>query len=479
MVVSRFAVRGIGLVSTVILARLLRPEDFGLVALAAALVGSLDALSQCGFDMALFQTGAATRAHYDTVWTLTVWRNAAIAILLAAFAGPVALFFGDARLHEIMYFFAGGILVEGLFNVGIVDFRKELDFHREFAFQTIVKLVAFITTVTLAFLWRNYWALIIGGLSGKLTGLLLSYLMHPYRPRLSLGEWRSLIGFSKWMLLTNVGYFLSGRIATFTIGRVVDTHALGLYEISNEISDLPTGEIVWPIQRALYPGYAKFADDRQRLAENYIGGMAIIVMIAIPAALGIVATAPLIIEVFLGAKWREALPFLQLLSIAGVLRVGYANVGPVLLALGKIRLLAWLSAATLTILGGLIIPGTILAGALGAAYATAGASFLTLSIHLAVTLRLTQLTVGSLLRAVWRPLAAGLVMATAVVTLRSYWSALGFIPYAAVELAAAVAAGAVVYAGVVLGLWRLCGAPRGAEHDMLRLITRVLRRYCR
>jgi O-antigen/teichoic acid export membrane protein len=477
MVVSRFAVRGIGLVSTVILARLLRPEDFGLVALAAAVVGGLDALSQCGFDMALFQTGAATRAHYDTVWTLTVWRNAAIAILLAAFAGPVALFFGDARLHEIMYFFAGGILIEGLFNVGIVDFRKELDFHREFAFQTIVKLVAFVATVTLAFLWRNYWALIIGGLSGKLTGLVLSYTMHPHRPRFSLGEWRSLISFSKWMLLTNIGYFFSGRIETFTIGRVVDMHAVGMYEVASEISNLPTGEIVWPIQRALYPGYAKVGDDRERLAKNYLDGVAIIMMIALPAALGIVVTAQLIIDLFLGPKWADALPLLQILSIAGMLRIGYANTGPVVLALGRARLLSYLSILNVALTIGLVIPGTLIAGTKGAAYGILGASLATLAIYVATTLRLTHISVLRLCCSLWRTLAAGLVMALSVAALLALLPQIGFLSAAVLELPLAVIIGALLYVGVHLGLWMLAGSPSGPERVALAAIAPYFRRF--
>ena len=476
MVMSRFAIRGIGLVSTIILARLLRPEDFGLVALAAAIVGGLDALSQCGFDMALFQRGAATRGHYDTVWTLTVARNAIIAILVAAFAGPVALFFGDPRLHEVMYFFAGGMLVEGLFNVGIIDFRKELNFHREFAFQTAVKFVSFIAIITLALLWRNYWALVIGGLCGKITGLVLSYALHPYRPRYSLSEWKGLIGFSRWMLVTNIGYFFSGRIETFTIGRVVNVHALGVYEISNEISNLPTGEIVWPIQRALYPGYAKVGNDRGRLARNYIDGFAVIMMIALPAALGIVVTAQLIIEVFLGAKWYEALPLLQILSIAGVLRIGYANTGPVILALGRAKLISYLSIINVSLMVAFVIPGAIIEGTKGAAFGSLGASLVTLAINVAMTLRLTHTSVLRLILSIWRSIAAGTIMACAVASLITLWPHTGMPANADLKLAMAVICGVFVYVGAHLGFWRLAGSPAGSESVVLAAIAPQLRK---
>jgi lipopolysaccharide exporter len=98
MIGARLALRGIGLVSTVFLARLLRPEDFGLVALAMALVGTMETLGNFSFDLALIREGGATREHYDTVWTLTIIRGAAVAAGLAAPARPAASFFGDPRV---------------------------------------------------------------------------------------------------------------------------------------------------------------------------------------------------------------------------------------------------------------------------------------------------------------------------------------------------------------------------------------------
>src|SRR5690348_14630784 len=119
MVAARLALRSIGLVSTVFLARLLRPEDFGLVALAMALVGTLEMLGNFSFDLALIREGRATREHYDTVWTLTIIRSAAVAVVLAALARPAASFFSDPRVEAIVYCLAVATFLEGLQNVGI------------------------------------------------------------------------------------------------------------------------------------------------------------------------------------------------------------------------------------------------------------------------------------------------------------------------------------------------------------------------
>ena len=477
MVGSRVAIRSIGLLSTILLARLLRPEDFGLVALAMALVSTVDVFGNFSFDLALIREGSAERGHYDTVWTLTIIRGVAVAIALAALAAPAGRFFGDARVEPIVYWLAAAVLVEGFANVGIVDFRRELSFDREFALQVLNKLTAFFATLATAFLWRQYWALVVGIVVSKITFVVLSYRMHPYRPQITLSQWRSLFGFSKWLLASNISNFLSGRLDTFVIGRVAGAHAVGLYELSSEIADLPTVELIWPIQRALFPGYAKLMGDHDSLARNYLGGLAIIMMIAMPMAVGIACTAPLIIEIFLGPQWRDALPLLQVLAIAGILKVGQANSNTVLLSLGRARLISHLSALRLAVFAVLVITATVYAGPIGAAYAIVAGSAILLATYLGITLAVLAIGFNRLIAAVWRSLAAVLVMAIAVRLLMSI-SATGTEHLAPlVQLLVLVIAGALVYVGVHLVAWRLAGSPDGPERDVLTVVVPHARQW--
>lgn len=477
MVGCRFIIRGIGVVSVIILARLLRPQDFGLFSLAAALLGTLDVFGNFSFNIALIRDAEATREHYDTVWTLTILRGLGVALALCALGRPASIFFNDPRVEGILYFFALGTFLDGLQNVGIIDFRKSLNFHREFAFQIICKLAGFIFTVTFAILWRSYWALVVGMLAAKIAGLAASYIMHPFRPRLCLREWRSLFGFSKWLLTSNISTFLSSRLDTFVIGRVVGTYALGLYEIASEISNLPTGELVLPIQTALYPGYAKLISDPRRLAGSYIEVLAVLMIIAIPASVGIVCVADLLIRVFLGTRWLEALPLLQVLSIAGLMKLGSANTVPILLALGRSKLTSHLAFANLAILAVFIVGGAMAAGAIGTAYGVVVASAIISGIYITTTLRVLSLSVRPLIIAVWRTLAAVAVMTLAVHFLIAGWPQIGTETSAIVKLAAAVAVGILVYGVALLGFWRLAGAPEGAETMILRALAPRLRQW--
>src|SRR3954467_447282 len=210
----------VSLLSTIILARLLMPADFGLVALATTILAGLQALSELSFDIALIQNSRAGRPEYDSAWTLSACRNILIAIGLTVAAGPIASGFDDPRLEAIIYCLAVSTLLDGFQNIGIVDFRKELKFHQDLVFRVLGKLGPFLVTVPLAFLWRNYWALVIGTVAGSVFRVILSYAMHSYRPRISFAEWRHLIHFSKWLMLANLCIFISSRAITFIISAI-------------------------------------------------------------------------------------------------------------------------------------------------------------------------------------------------------------------------------------------------------------------
>ncbi len=477
MVGMRLAVRGIGLVSTIVLARLLRPEDFGLVALASALVGAIEMFSQFSLDLALIREGAAERSHYDTVWTLSLMRGVLIAALLAALAVPAGHFFRDVRVTPIVYCFALGSLLEGFQNVGIVDFRKHMTFGREFLFTVSLKIIGFVVTIAFALIWREYWALIAGIMAGKVAGLGLSYALHPYRPKLCLTHWHSLFHFSKWLLLNNIVQFLINRLDAFLIGRMLGARAFGLYDISLEIATLPTAELVAPVQRALFPGYAKVASDLNEIRAHYITTFSLVLALALPAAIGIALLPELIVDVFLGPKWHDAEPLLQVLAFVGLLHIGAAHSGSVLLALGKVRMLSQLTLARLLVLGPLLALGISHFGLAGATYALVATAAFSVMLYVGITLRILALAPTAILHATWRTIVAAVIMAAGVHVLLASWPH-GLTGAALIlELASAVAAGALIYTATHLVLWRLTGSPAGAERNVLTAVEVVLRRW--
>lgn len=269
MLLFKFIERSLGFISTLILVRLLAPADFGLVAMAMSFIAMAELLAAFGFDIALIQNQNATEDLYHTAWTCNLLLGASVALVMLISAQPIADFYQQPDLFWVVCALALGPAMSGLENIGVVAFRKDLHFRREFGFQVSRKIVGFLVVVPLAFALHSYWALVAGSLTSRLAGTTISYLAHPFRPHLSTSGASRLFGFSKWLLLNNLVGFLKERSSDFFIGRFHGPASLGIYNVSNEFASLPTTELSAPINRALLPGFAMIVNDRSALQIAY------------------------------------------------------------------------------------------------------------------------------------------------------------------------------------------------------------------
>jgi O-antigen/teichoic acid export membrane protein len=461
MVLAKIAERLLGLVSTLILVRLLLPADFGLVAMAISVIAIIEILGAFSFDMVLIYRQDATRVHYDTAWTFNVVVATVAAALMLLLAFPTARFYEEPRLVTVIVVLALGSLVQGFSNIGTVDFRKSLQFGKEFRFLLVKKVISFTVTVPLAFTLRNYWALIIGTVASKIAVVIASYVLHHYRPRFSLAAKGELFSFSKWLLLNNLIILARDRSADFAIGRLLGPHDLGLFSVSREIADLPTQQLTAPVNRAVFPGYAKQSHDLAQLRASFTQVTAVLWLLAIPAGTGIALTAPVLVPVALGMNWLEAIPLLGALAVFGTLMVMQANIGYVFYALGAPRTTTMLTLYYVVVLLPLLIVLTMRYGALGAAFAHVVTSAVFIPVSLAVIFRRLALPMTTFMSNVWRTVVAVGVMAVAVRAIVGRTMADGWDP--AASLAAAVLTGVVTYVVTLAVLWLASGSPPGPE----------------
>ena len=178
MVAMRWVHRLIGLASIAFLARLLLPEDFGIVGYAMLVIALLELLSGMSIDDALIRERDADAGYYSAAWTMNVLRGVVLAVLLLALARPAAEFFHEDALEAVVFAIAALPLLHGLENVGTVEFRKQLRFDLEFRFVLLPRIVATILTIALAFALRSYWALVAGSILGTSLKVAASYRLH-------------------------------------------------------------------------------------------------------------------------------------------------------------------------------------------------------------------------------------------------------------------------------------------------------------
>ena len=479
MVVLQSADRILGFVSMLILARLLVPADFGLVALGMAVVGSLAAFSEFGFDLALIQNQTAERRHYDTAWTLSVLRGFLLAGLLLLLAQPAATIFDDERLVALVSTLAIIPFLQGFANVGIVEFRKQLDFKKEFLYRFSSRLGGVITTVSLAFFWRDYWALVVGQLVAQGLRLFLSYGCHSYRPRLSLAAWRDLFNFSKWLFLNAIVHFASNRATTFVVGAFMTPTLVGLITLSQEITGLGWQVLVAPIKRTFFPGFAKLSHDLAALRKVLLNAYGLTVLSALPLTVGIGMTAELFVPLALGVNWLETIPLIEVLVYAALALALEGPARPVLLALNRPAIVTSLSMINAAILIPALIGGTWWAGVFGAAWALVAASFIMMIVRTYILQHFLRVSLASLMSRVWRALASCGVMALAVWGLKQTIAspAAASITEQMLNFALVVAAGALVYGLGLLFFWRLSRCPAdSAEGIVLALLQKKLAR---
>ncbi|MCP5142587.1 MAG: lipopolysaccharide biosynthesis protein [Chromatiales bacterium] len=480
MVLVRLAERSVGLISTLILVRLLMPSDFGLIAMATSIIALFELLTAFSFDMALIQNQSAEDHHYHTAWTLNVLLGLLSTGVVIAIAPAISTFYDEPALSAVIVALAPVLLLRGTVNIGIVAFRKDLQFHREFHYRVIKRLLSFAVTISLALYWQTYWALIVGTLADALIGSVLSYLLHPFRPRPSLRGWRDLFGFSVWVLFNSVLAFLRLRAPDFILGKVGGAHALGVYSVSYEVATTPTTELIAPVNRAVFPGFSKMTARLDELRYSYLQVAAGVLLLALPAGVGMAAIADVLVPVVLGEKWREAIPVIYLLALGGGVISFTANTLPVFMAIDRLRISSVFSLLNVILFVFLVWWWGREHGAQGAAKAWLVAAVLTHPLPLGYLMLHLRIPLLTYLGTVWRTVAASALM---------YWITRTWIDAQGVpdsvmgeigQLVGAVLIGALSYALGVLGLWWLQGRPSGAEETLLRkILPRVVGRLRR
>jgi lipopolysaccharide exporter len=468
MVGARLVDRLIGIISTLILARLLVPGDFGLVAMATAIGGILDLLGAFSFDLALIQNAKAERRHYDTVWTFNVLFGLVCGFGLVALAHVAAGFYSEPRLELVMYALSLSYFFNAFNNIGVVAFRKELNFGQEFKFMFWRRIATFVVTISAAFLLRSYWALLLGMTFGRMVGLVMSYTMNDYRPRFTLSALSELFGFSKWLLINNALFFLLHNGCTFVIGRMYGAASLGIYSVSYEISSLPSSELVAPINRVMFPSFSKMKQIEE-ISRAYLKLFGLITLTILPVGIGIAAVAEPLVLTALGSKWTQAIPLIQLLALHGAVSATQTNNGTVWLALGKPRATTSIAVYFLVVLFPALYLGLKWYGLPGVGYAYMLANVFTIPYGMYLSKTFLGFTWSQLLACVWRPILGVILMYVAVRLFDRHVT--DQLPLVRTLLDAAL--GALVYCVFVFLTWRGAGRPDSAERFVLNKVPFV------
>lgn len=459
----------LSLCSTLVLARLLTPDDFGLVAIATMLITVLAAATEMSLTAALVHHAAPERAHFDTAWTLNLLRAALLGGLLAAAAPWVADFYADARLRPVLQVLAVSVVLGGLNNPKLVVLTRQLQFWQEFAMAVSQKLFGFAVGVGMALAFKSYWALVGGTLAGQLAGVIVSYTVVPYRPRLAWGRARELWSFSLWTMLSQLLNTLNWKLDHFLISTFVGARALGAYTVGDNLAGLPTRESIGPLEKTLFPGLRQVVDEPERLRRAYRRAQGLISMIALPIGFACGALAEPLVRLVLGPQWTEAVLVVQVLACVFAFQTLSSAVHPLAYAMGRTRLMFQRDMFGFAMRVPIILLGMWWAGVPGVVYGRMLSGSLGVLINAYVVRELIAQPIGSQLMNSWRSVLSVALMWAGLSAAQAVWPVAGPAPQRACWLLGLMAAGGLAYLGLHFLLWRLCGRPAGAEQDLIEL----------
>ncbi len=437
------------MISTVILARLLTPTDFGIVAMAMIVVAMLEVLNQTGQKLAIIRLLEPTREHYDSAWTISVLLGFAIAAMIMVIAPFTNTYFHEPRAIPVMQCLALRAAMGGFENIGTTDFRRDLQFHLFFRYNIYPKIISFIVTIAFAVWLRNYWALVAGILTSQLSLTVLSYTMHPFRPRFSLQKVSEIWSFSFWTFVRAIGWYLNAQIDQIAIGGVAGAPSMGRYSVASDVATSPSREINDPMIAVLFPVMSKLQGDLEQLRALYLRVIGWSTVICLSASVGVTLVARQLVPIVLGPKWLDVEPLMGWLALAAGI-MGVSNATYALFdALGRPYFGARMQWIRVIMLAAAIFPTAYLTHSLVAIATTR----LFVVIAYVPTLffaagRSIGVTPNDYLSIIWRPFASAGVMAL-VVSGFNFLVPLPDVP----RLLASIAMGTTAFGGSLIFLW--------------------------
>ncbi|MEM7500153.1 MAG: oligosaccharide flippase family protein, partial [Pseudomonadota bacterium] len=299
---ARLAARLFDIAVILVLARVLGPEEFGLVALAVGVVQLSEAILEMPVAALIARERSVSRRLLDTCFTLGLLRGLLLAGALAAAAFPLATFYSMPEVGPLIMAIALAPIFRGILNPRLVLLARRLDYRLEVSIEVGSKAVASIAALVLGLATGSYWALALATILAPVLGAILSYIALPYRPRLRLSHWRRLRHAVGWNVARQVAAAFNWQIGRLMAGRLVPAGALGHFSMADQIATLPRQVLVFPLLKPLVAGLAAARDGTQETALA-LGACRAVFALAGPVLVAAAVLAPEIVPMLLGAGW--------------------------------------------------------------------------------------------------------------------------------------------------------------------------------
>ncbi len=337
------------LLSFPILARLLLPEHFGIASLIFVVPNLLNMITLIGFEFTLIQSKEDPKKYLNEAWTLNILRTTILFIIIFFSAPLIANFFHIEKAIWAIRLSGIFLVISGFANIAQLYFFKDIDFKKIFIRNALGSIVYTIVSVSLAIFYRSFWPLFFGYIGQYLSTVIITYVLHKYRPRLSFEfkKLKELISYSKWIFGQNFIINSIPMLENGLIGRMIDATSVGLYTRAKSLAILPSSPLFGIFEKVTYPAYARIQDAHEKIRGGFIKSLDLLFFLAIPFILLFLESGHRIILIFLGEKWIGINALLKILLIAVTINVLNVLSGPIFNAVGKPKIQFYISVANI------------------------------------------------------------------------------------------------------------------------------------
>jgi len=328
--------KGMVLVSTMILARLLTTVDFGVVAFTTISISYLSVLKDLGLGAALIQTREDVEEAANTVFTLNLLIGILLTIITIVIAPMVATYFRSPEVTPLLRVLGLTFAIDTLSSIHIVRLRRDLAFNRKLIPDLGRALTKGLISIGFALAGFGAWSLILGQLGGAIVTVILSWIVYPWWPRLRIHKTlaQQLLRYGSTLLLVNILHTTITSADYLIVGRILGDSALGIYTLAYRLPELLIMNLLWVVSAAIFPAYSAIQDKPDLLRKGFLTTIRYIELISVPLCLGMFLVADPLIRVAFGSQWLEAIPVMRILTLFILVYSVGVNAGDVYKATG-------------------------------------------------------------------------------------------------------------------------------------------------
>ncbi len=408
----RFLEQGIQTVTTLVLARILSPHEFGIIGIANIFILFANTINRLGIVSALIQRKEIDEGHLSSAFWANMVTGVTLCLIMMSISFPAAKFFQNEEVQPVLFTLSFIFIIGALNVVQTAQFSRSFQFGKLAGFSIWEMSTNAVISIGLATAGFGVWSLVWGRLGGVLMGVVVAWYSSSWRPKwlFNPAKFQELFKFGIYSLSINILTYLGQSMDGIIVGRFLGVGPLGIYTMAHNLVSLPQRKMSSVIASVAFPVFSRIQDDHARVSRNYLKMLRYISFVTFPLLIGLMVLAPLFVRIILGEKWAAAIVPIQIMCVLGMYSSLSTTVGSIFSAKGRPDLELKTDVVLLIALAGFLMVG-VRYGIIGVAVAVTLMSLVSKPFIFYIVARLLRIRLLEIYKANFWAFISSLVMA--------------------------------------------------------------------